>query len=107
MVKADAGKIDGAGKTISGLKSDLDSPKQKVDAIDVKPGDFPVANTLKTTVGKRAKEASKFSTEIGGEVEEIGGKLHKISTDVNDTENDNLFQAKGVSNSVDSAKSGA
>src|SRR5262249_2402384 len=57
IIKADAGKIDGAGKTISGLKSDLDSPKQKVDTIDVKPGDFPVANALKTTVGKRAKEA--------------------------------------------------
>lgn len=88
--------ISDSAKTIGGLKGTLDEPVGGLDEIDVKPGDFPEATTLKNTVNTRKEEAKTLATAFGTELDSIKNKMDKNADDIDSTEDTNQWEADGL-----------
>ncbi len=93
---APAEDISKSGKTIGGLKDTLKTPVSGLDKIDVKPGDFTEATTLKNTVNTRKGEAKTLANSFGTELDSIKTKMDKNADGIDNTEDTNQWEADGV-----------
>jgi hypothetical protein len=107
MVAADAETLKATATAFRGLKDDLDGDLNNVNGLNVKPGSFEAAYTLKSTVEKRTGEVVTFVEKINEELEDIADRLDKNAKNVTSTENANEWKVKkNMPDSYDKNKSG-
>jgi hypothetical protein len=94
--KVDTEKLNQAGTNIAALAPGLSSAKDRVVAVEVRPGAFTDADTLKGKV-KTVVDAYVLAIhDLRGLVEDLDRKLKKVALDYQNAEHDNTELADGI-----------
>jgi hypothetical protein len=94
--KVDTDKLTQAGTGIAGVVPDLNSARESVAVIEVRPGAFADADTLKGKVKTCVDAYIKATHDLRGLAEELDRRLKKVALDYQNTEQDNTEVADGI-----------
>ena len=94
--KVDTEKLNQAGTNIAAIAPGLSGAKDRIVTVEVRPGAFTDADTLKGKVKSVVDAYVVLTHDLRGLAEDLDRKLKKVASDYANAEHDNTDLADGI-----------